>query len=239
MKKKKRKDNSGNDFILGIILLLIVLGYAVYNHLSNLPAEQYQDMQTTETDFYDEQYQDYLENPEKDSTNSEGKKIIQDPGVRYWDHMPLTYAFRDTGEFVSTCQDHIKERIKGAFDIIKNETNESVYFIEVNYTEEDYDIVIKCSNKVQTDGRAAEGISTAGEGGPTKLKGNLILKGELNIYPYRNCGTFPDVELHEIMHVLGFGHNDSSRLNLMYPYNLKCDGQFDESLSTELIRIYG
>ncbi len=190
----------------------------------------------TDVGLNDLDWNDSFEKEEIREIENTTEDMIKDPGKKYWDHMPLTYRFEDTEEFISTCQDHIKERVKGAFDIVKNETSGAVYFVEVDYDE---DIIIRCSNKIQTDGRAAVGISTAGEGGPTLIQGNKILEGELNFYPYRNCGTFPDVELHEIMHVLGFGHNNSSRLNLMYPTNLKCDGTFDDYLKEELIMIYG
>jgi hypothetical protein len=223
----KLKKKNKNDWFLSFVIILVVLVFATYYTVFNY--------EPLETQIQNESVEYLQEKESYEGWYFDKEDVIKDPGKRYWDHMPLTYRFNDTNEFVSTCQDHIKKRLKTAFDIVKNETQGIVYFVEVDYNE---DIIIHCSNKIQTDGKAEQGISTAGEGGPTLLQGNKIIKGELNLYPYRNCGVFPDVELHEIGHVLGFGHNKSSRLNLMYPINLKCDGEFDIYIRDDLIEVY-
>ncbi len=154
-----------------------------------------------------------------------------------WDHMPITYRYIDTSEFVSTCKEYIKERINKAFNEITNATKGIVSFKRLNEQESGEDITINCSNKVEVQ-NAEVGTSTAGLAGPT-LIGNKIIHGQITFYPYQNCGTYPDTELHEILHVFGFGHNETNRLSLMYPTILKCDGKFDNDIKEELIRIYG
>jgi len=48
-----------------------------------------------------------------------------------------------------------------------------------------------------------------GEGGPSEIEGNRILKGDVNLYQgfdaYTTC-VYPVKEIHEIMHSFGFGH---------------------------------
>lgn len=154
-----------------------------------------------------------------------------------WDHMPITYRYIDTEEFISTCKDYIKERIDRAFNEITNATAGVVSFRRLNEQESREDIAINCSNKVEVQD-AEVGTSTAGLAGPQTIR-NKIVHGQITFYPYRNCGTYPDTELHEILHIFGFEHNETNRLSLMYPAILKCDGKLDNYIREELIRIYG
>lgn len=149
----------------------------------------------------------------------------------HWYHMPITYYFSTVDTDGSRdCPDFQKERIRKAFNIIKEETDGAVQFQE----EDIYgDIFIMC-------------FSTKGSGGyMTEAEaeyineGNVIVEGNLYFYTHMNCGTWPDVEIHEILHLFGYEHIDDE-WSIMTPIAKRCDlGKIDEDIVQDLIETYG
>jgi len=189
----------------------------------------------------------YLSNSNKNTEYSDQKQNIEeikkipssnlsqysDTTKIHFDHMPIIYYFSDSvlldKKDRKKCPEHQARRLKNAFAEIEKLTNGMVYFQEY---ENQGDIAINCYGTA-----IADSVHTlSGEGGRT-LKGNIIIKGELNFYVHRNCGNYPDLELHEILHVLGFDHVDDKN-SIMYPKQVKCDGKIDDSITKELIKIY-
>ena len=150
----------------------------------------------------------------------------------HWGHMPLTYGFAVPNESNSNvnCQEHQVNRVIKAFEIVTNETGGAVNFLE---GEGDVDIEIYC-NKAQAEG---PGYMVLGDGG-YEAYGNVIFKGTLNFYTHRNCGTWPDMEVHEVLHTLGFEHIDDKK-SIMYYEQVRCDaGKIDDEIVDKLIGIY-
>ena len=83
------------------------------------------------------------------------------------------------------------------------------------------------------------GHFVAGEGGPTDIvnttKYAVILQGKVALYRPETCET-PQVAIHEILHVLGFEHNNNTK-SIMY-YITSCDQELDQHLIDELERLY-
>ncbi len=113
----------------------------------------------------------------------------------HWGHMPLIYKFDEDLE----CYSSEKNKVELAFSELSRVTNNSVSFIPG----ENYDILITCPGILS--GR------TIGESTYSYYPDvNLITDGELILYRGRkHCGWYPMTELHELLHLFGYGHEDA------------------------------
>ncbi len=104
-----------------------------------------------------------------------------------------------------------KNEMERAFKIMENKTILSFYPVQ---SEEE--ISVHCSEKMK---QANEYTFIAGEGGPTsiirELNFTVILKGQILLIRSIKC-DFPNVPIHELLHVLGFNHSHNEN-NIMYP----------------------
>ncbi len=131
---------------------------------------------------------------------------IKNPNFPYWSIMPITYQI-DPENF---CGKIVNRRLSEAFFILENETENILSFNEVNNTGL---IIIHCFANV-TDSNIS-GSYIAGEGSPIISEDMRIIGGNVNLYNAKldnhfsgGCTNYPDTELHELLHVFGFGHFD-------------------------------
>jgi len=79
----------------------------------------------------------------------------------------------------------------------------------------------------------------AGEGGPTDIINTslyyVILSGKISLFRSEKC-TEPRIALHEMLHALGFDHNQNS-LSIMYPVT-SCNQEIDNFLIRDINRLY-
>jgi hypothetical protein len=153
----------------------------------------------------------------------------------HWGHMPVSYRLVNE----DVCGSGEAYRIRKAFFNIENETNGTVSFEEV---EEYEDITITChagfDKSLMEDGKITTATTT-----PYGI-GNLIEKASIDFYDTKegkiasNCGRYPDVEVHEILHAFGFGHVDD-RYNIMSPTQLYCPTRINDNIIEKLVEIYG
>lgn len=120
------------------------------------------------------------------------------PDFMFFPYYFITYSFNPENPCIGTKAARIHE----AFGIIEIETEGEVFFEYEPVNEGD--IIITC-----WDDQGEEGV--AGEGGPIFYEGEReIIGGEVDFYPYLEdeifCENYPTTELHEILHVFGFGH---------------------------------
>lgn len=128
----------------------------------------------------------------------------------HWAHMPLTYRF------INYCSN--ENRIKQAFEEFSKFTNGSVYFIPALSV--NADITIICYSSQSKDSSYVREV--IGEAGLNSIKDNLILNSSIYFYPtISSCGYFPTVEIHEILHTLGYGHSPKIS-SLMYNSTDNC-----------------
>ncbi len=161
-----------------------------------------------------------------------------------FDHEPITYSIEPNLEAdAKVCSDAQVERIDQAFETIQSETQRNVIFLKVLPGKED--ISLYCSD-IENGNLTYFSNSTFKVATFTVTeaqsqfshKGNIIKKGIITFYPHRNCGTWPDVEIHEILHALGFVHTDD-KTSIMYPISLICDrDKIDEWIIKDLIETY-
>ena len=105
------------------------------------------------------------------------------------------------------------------------------------YKSDNPEIVVSCSNISPEP--EEEGHFVAGEGGPAVIinttRYSVILVGKIALYRPESCET-PQVALHELLHALGFDHNNNSE-SIMYPYT-DCGQKLDNYIIEEINRIY-
>lgn len=117
-----------------------------------------------------------------------------------------------------------------AFEIMQNQT--VLEFYEVNKDEE---IFITCEEIV----RMEDGLFIAGEGGPTNItettRYKVILRGEILLIKDSDCER-PNVEIHELLHVLGFDHSENKN-NILYPIT-RCKQTIGEEIPALIEELY-
>ncbi|MAH03622.1 hypothetical protein CMI39_02435 [Candidatus Pacearchaeota archaeon] len=99
--------------------------------------------------------------------------------------------------------------MKRAIEILSNET-----ILEFYSTDSNEEISITCDSKNKIE----KGLFIAGEGGPTNItktkRFNVISHGSILLLRKTLCPK-PNVEIHELLHVLGFDHSSNIK-NIMY-----------------------
>jgi len=186
-------------------------------------------------DFYQEIPREPINievNVPKSYENSTKNGIQFQPNMKF-NHKNITYYIDPN------CDENKKKRMKDAFRILSSESG-VIRFDEVF---SDYaDIEVSCSNNYESDGE--KDFFIAGEGGAKEIikSGNyhVITKGVILLfdYPYRlaKC-EYPNVELHELSHVLGFDHSNKKD-SLMNPLLNSCSQRLDYEIIKEIRRLY-
>lgn len=124
----------------------------------------------------------------------------------------------------------------------QNDFIEATQIIErktvLNFFESDTpDITVSCSNISPKP--AEKGHFIAGEGGPASIinasRYAIILTGKIALYRPESCDT-PQIAVHEILHALGFNHNNNTE-SIMFPYT-NCEQTIDQDIINEINRLY-
>ena len=203
------------NFVL-ILLVLVVIAIGVYFLYMNLPGEP-------------EDLNPVIIRPPiiQNQTFSEVRQFY--PNMKF-NHNSISYQIN------SDCDGEKKARMIDAF----NNLASKVRIISFHEVADNADIDISCSeNKKES---IEEKHFVAGEGGAKEIiqtdRYNVINDGLIFLYQKanRNC-DWANVELHELVHVFGFGHSENPD-SLMYPILEDCDQDLDEEIIVELKRLY-
>lgn len=99
------------------------------------------------------------------------------------------------------------------------------------------DILVTCSNVAPAPNE--EGHFVAGEGGPSVIVNStrfaVIMLGKIGLYRPETCDT-PQVATHELLHALGFDHNNNAS-SIMYPVT-NCNQVLDDYIIKEIKDLY-
>lgn len=110
------------------------------------------------------------------------------------------------------CSLQKKNDMKKGFNALENVT-----ILEFYPVASDEEIFVHCSERIEKT--VDKNFFIAGEGGPTKaIPGTnftIIFGGEVLLIRDITC-DFPNVPVHELLHVLGFNHSENEN-NIMYP----------------------
>lgn len=130
----------------------------------------------------------------------------------------------------SDCTLSKRGEMEEAFEMVENLT-----ILEFYPVVESEQILVSCQSK----NKVKEGMFIAGEGGPVNITGgenfNVIYEGQILLIKNSNCER-PNVQIHELLHVLGFNHSENSN-NIMYPVS-KCKQTIGEDMIEEINRLY-
>ncbi len=147
------------------------------------------------------------------------------PNMRYKDRI-ISYSISDS------CDVTKKKDVQRAFSFISEKT--IVDFRLSNSGE----IKVLCSDiNPKPEER---GHFVAGEGGPSEIINTtnyaIILSGKVSLYRRTSECTRPNVAIHEILHALGFDHNNNPK-SIMYPIT-ECDQILDNYIINEINKLY-
>jgi len=162
--------------------------------------------------------------------NSEIKQFY--PNMKF-NHNKISYIIgRD-------CNSEKKLRMEMAFQEVSKNVPVLIFYESVVNPE----IEISCTEREETD--IEEKHFVAGEGGAKEIiqtgNYNVITRGVILLYEnakirLKKC-DYPNVELHELLHVLGFDHSEDKR-SILYPYIESCTQVLDKSIIKELNDLY-
>lgn len=159
-----------------------------------------------------------------------------------WEN-PVTFGFSEN------CTGPEPDRMREAFQIISDITDNNLVFTEVAQNSK---IRVDCyeDKVVEADLERDRTVITHGMARPF-ISGNEIISARIQIwgvsedrYP-KSCQWYPQLELHEIFHVLGFEHTDDPR-SIMHPFLGSClyregytaQDKIDEDIRIKLKEIY-
>ncbi len=192
-----------------IIILLLGLGFSLYALYLNWPTEP--------VDFGQ-----FLGKTPQSQNYTSSRQFY--PNMRFPD-TTITYTIEPTCDTKKTAE--VTEAIK----ILENDTMLSFY------PSNSGEISIVCSELAPEPEQ--KGHFVAGEGGPTEIINNsiysVILAGKISLYRDETCGT-PQIALHEMLHVLGFDHNNNPN-SILYP-TTSCKQKFDDYIINDINNLY-
>jgi hypothetical protein len=217
MVKKAQIDKITVLLIFILIILLIFLSYFLYLNLPRNP-------KTLDITLKD------ISKTTKTPSLSEVNQFY--PNMKF-NHNQITFKINND------CDEENKESMVKAFKELSNKVNK-LKFLSTNSNP---DITISCSQNSNDD--IGEKHFIAGEGGAKEIiqtgRYNIVTEGVIFLYENLGINTincdYPNVALHELMHVFGFDHSDDKN-SLMNPLLESCDQILDQSIINQLNLIY-
>jgi hypothetical protein len=153
------------------------------------------------------------------------------PNMKF-NHNRLSYNIEEG------CSQEKKDRMIEALKIVSENVDE----IEFYPSSKNVDINVTCTTNIEGD--SSKDFFIAGEGGAEQIiqtrRYNVITRGMVLLFknPQNSMScNWPNVELHELMHVFGFEHSRDGN-SLTYPYLSSCDQKLDESIIEALKELY-
>ncbi|MDO8460516.1 MAG: matrixin family metalloprotease [Nanoarchaeota archaeon] len=224
--------------IIGIILIAVILIWSWFHSQSD--SSQLQTQQSSDSQ---------IENTSQIEINDQFTNIKE----QHYTHLPITYSidipsenyYFDTyyGKVAMVGRETKEQDIRTAFKLIENSTGGIVKFREVNPQEEaDIHVIgltplemgtFLSEYNASSDGTLGLGLH---ENITNKITNGTIYFQPIQYYEntalwtYSRCTlankeVFPDTEIHEILHSLGFYHNPTYINSIMFPMKLtnKCN----------------
>lgn len=131
------------------------------------------------------------------------------------------------------CDEKKTQDALNAFAILENGTLLQFYQVQGKGQ-----VQILCSDIAPDSNDAGHFI--AGEGGPKEIiisgQFHVIKSGQVSLFKTDNCQT-PNIATHEILHALGFDHNNTDSKSIMFPIT-SCSERVDKYIKDEINRLY-
>lgn len=133
--------------------------------------------------------------------------LASDSNMQFYKNM--RFPSSEISYQIYDCPLNKKNSMEEAFKILENKTVLRFFPVDSNEA-----IFVTCDSKNKLEGN----LFIAGEGGPTNITRtsnfNVISGGKILLIRESTC-PIPNVEIHELFHVLGFDHS-SNPMNIMY-----------------------
>ncbi len=147
------------------------------------------------------------------------------PNMRYPDKK-ISYSIAED------CDSEKEISVVRAFSILSDKT-----ILSFNRIQSNGEVEILCSDIAPEPQDAKHFV--AGEGGPKEIYESgpyyVIISGKVSLYRDEKCDE-PKIALHEILHALGFDHNNNLE-SILYPIT-SCDEKIDSYIIDEINRLY-
>lgn len=194
-----------------VFLFLVAMGYAGYYLYQNIPRHTINLVNTNSAQTL--------------TTNTI-------PSKQFYENM--RYPSKIINYHISeSCPENKASRMEEAFN-----TLEDLTILEFNPVSESNSILnILCSD-ISPEAQE-ENHFVAGEGGPSRVINStlysVILEGKVALYREGNCNN-ANVALHELLHALGFDHNNDEK-SILYP-TLACNQEIDQEIVGSINELY-
>lgn len=195
-----------------VILFLAAMGYAGYYLYQNIPRHTVNLISNT--------------NPTEITTTN------TIPSKQFYENMRYPSKIINYN-IAESCPENKASRMEEAFSILEEQT-----ILEFEPSSQSDSILnILCSD-ISPEAEEKNHF-VAGEGGPSRVINStlfsVILDGKIALYREGNCNN-PNVALHELLHALGFDHNNDEK-SILYP-TLICDQTIDEEIIQSINELY-
>jgi len=215
-----------NLMFFTFLILLLFLSYQLYLNIPRSPENL--DITIHEAEETEELETEKKVISENTETESEVKQFYLN---MKFNHNQISYKIEED------CETEKKQRMIQAFDELSSKVSKiTFYSVLLN---PDIEVICSQENKLNID----EKHFIAGEGGAKEIiqTGQYYIITNGVVYLYENIKTikcnYPNVELHELIHVFGFDHSDNEN-SLMFPYLESCDQKLDDSIINKLGELY-
>ena len=154
----------------------------------------------------------------------------------HWANMPISFNLINESE----CGAREAKRIRNAFAQLENETNKTVSFVETQ--EDPANITITCEKGFNKSLIREDNYIKKAEAFYSN-KNSVIKNATINFFDTggnkisSNCATYPDTEIHEILHTFGFEHVED-KSHIMSPIQLSCPKNLNQDIVDKLKETY-
>ena len=159
------------------------------------------------------------------NSNTRSKQFY--PNMRFPDKS-ITYKIEDV------CSENKANEVQSSLHILEDNTVLKFHQVQAG---EDAELEVICSNNAPEP--TSKDHYVAGEGGPTDVLNatlfSVIEKAQISLYRDERCDS-PHISMHEILHALGFDHNNNPQ-SILYP-TLDCSQEVDSYLYQDLNTLY-
>lgn len=205
-------DKKGLFAAFFVIMFLAAMGYAGYYLYQNIPRHTVNLVSTT--------------NPTEITTTN------TIPSKQFYENMRYPSKIINYN-IAESCPENKASRMEEAFSILEEQT-----ILEFEPSSQSNSILnILCSD-ISPEAEEKNHF-VAGEGGPSRVINStlfsVILDGKIALYREGNCKN-ANVALHELLHALGFDHNNDKK-SILYP-TLICDQTIDEEIIQSINELY-
>jgi hypothetical protein len=200
---------------IGLLLVFLLVAFSALTFQYYLPGE-FRELQVAPEEFSSEEETGFIDY---------GETPVLYKNLRF-NHNNISYSIE------SVCPEDNKRKMVEGFAELSN----VIQIISFYETKNKPDIKVSCSKE---DIEIESNLFVAGEGGPTTIINTsmfgVIKQGKILLYEEPRC-DYPVVEIHELLHVMGFDHSSNPN-NILYNVS-DCDQIISQDIIDLMRELY-